>query len=132
MNTIPTVVVVDDDEDSLQIFAAVLSRRGYHPVPVTDGKAGLDIIRRIVPDLVVTDYQIPRFDGCELVEALSRDPATARIPTILVTADARPEVRTRAAQAGCTDLLLKPTDPFTLTERIRELLHPDRALAEVG
>jgi len=122
MNAARTVVIVDDDVDSREIYSAVLERRGYAAIPAADGEEGLVIIRRVLPDAVLADYQIPRFDGCDLVRAMSRDPATARIPTILVTADARPEVRKRAVEAGCADFLLKPSDPETLTRKIQALI----------
>jgi len=132
MNDARTVVVVDDDEDSRRICLDVLERRGYLAVAASGGEEGLGIIRRILPAAVVVDYQIPRFDGCELVRALARDPATARIPAILLTADARPEVRERAREAGCAGFLLKPSDPYELTDKIQDLIRPLRPLDRVA
>lgn len=132
MNDSRSVVIVDDDVDSRKIYTTVLRHLGYDTVTASDGEEALEVIRRIIPNAVVTDYRIPRLDGCELVRVLSRDEATAHIPAILVTADARPETRELAVQAGCAGFLLKPSNPRRLADAIHELIGAARSPVEAG
>jgi len=132
MNDSRTIVIVDDDTDSRKIYTTMLQHLGYDTVTASDGEEALGVIRRIIPDAVVTDFRIPHLDGCELVKALSRDVATAHIPAILVTADARPETRELAERAGCADFLLKPSDPAQIAAAIQRLIGPAQPLEQTG
>jgi CheY-like chemotaxis protein len=132
MSAAHTIVIVDDHEDSLRIYTTMLRHFGFETVTANDGYEAIDTIRRILPSAVVTDFHLPGLDGCELVKALSRDPATASIPAVLVTADARPEIRRRAEEAGCAEFLLKPSTPKHLAEVIEKLIGPAKPLEETA
>jgi len=132
MNATRTVVIVDDDADSRKIYTTVLRHLGYATVTASDGAEALEVIRRVVPDAVVTDFRIPRLDGCELLRAMSGDAATAHIPAILVTADARPETRKMGEQAGFDAFMLKPSDPGQLAEIIQDLIGSAQPLEKTG
>ena len=122
-----TVLVVDDHEDSRMIYSAVLQHDGYITISARDGEEALRFIQKYGADAVVADLHIPRLDGCELIKALKQDPATAHIRTILITADALPEARQQAEEAGCDVFLLKPTEPQHLAHKVRELIGTARS-----
>jgi CheY-like chemotaxis protein len=79
------VLVVDDSQSVLHFLRAVLEGERYEVATAADGKEGLEKIRELRPDVVVTDSIMPQIDGYELVRALREDPATADIPVIMLT-----------------------------------------------
>jgi two-component system cell cycle response regulator DivK len=81
-----TVLVVDGDEDHHRICAAYLPHLGYRVLNARAGPEGLRMAREHLPDLVVLDVLLPGMDGRRLFDALRADPATGRIPVLLVTA----------------------------------------------
>ena len=127
-----TILVVDDHEDSRMIYSTILQHYGYIAITARDGEEALRFIHKYGPDAVVTDLHIPRLDGCELIKALRQDPATAHIRTILITADALPEARQQAEEAGCDVFLLKPSEPHHLVHKVRELIGTARSQITVA
>lgn len=120
------VLVADDDEDSRIIYTTMLQHHGYVTIPARDGEEALRLTRKYLPQAVVTDVWPPRLDGCEVAKAIKQDPETAHIPTLVITADARPETRARAKEAGCDVFVLKPSHPQVIVEKVRELVRPPR------
>ncbi len=122
----PRVLVVDDNADMRDHVARILGQE-YDVVRAEDGQQGLELARRISPDLVLTDIMMPRLDGFGLLQALRSDPATHTVPVIFISARAGEEVRVEGLQAGADDYLVKP---FTANElRARVGAHVQMALA---
>jgi DNA-binding response OmpR family regulator len=108
------VVLIDDDPDLRQLIKLTMEFAG-------DGKAGIALTQQVQPDVVVADLMMPGMDGYEVCRRLRTDPATAGIPTILLTA--RKEIdEVRLAEAGAAGVLFKPFEPDDLTARILELI----------
>ena len=114
------ILVIDDDADVLEIASLSLRYLGHMEVAVAEsgadgiGKAALE-----QPDAILLDVMMPGMDGPETLAALRRDPATARIPVIFLTA------RPRDAQAegeNVAGVLAKPFDAVALPARIRAIL----------
>jgi CheY-like chemotaxis protein len=82
-----TILVVDDEPDLRFILRRILERAGHEVVEAGHGAAALESVRGSRPDLVVTDIMMPVMDGVELVRRLRADPATARIPILVVSGD---------------------------------------------
>ncbi|MBI5104510.1 MAG: response regulator, partial [Solirubrobacterales bacterium] len=118
---VPTVLVADDSADMRDYFVRLL--RGHvHVRVVPDGVAALEEIRREPPDLVLTDVMMPRLDGYGLLRALREDPATARLPVIMVSARAGEESAVEGLDAGADDYLVKPFTRLELLARVRSTL----------
>jgi CheY-like chemotaxis protein len=81
-----TVLVVDDDPSAVELMSAYLSRPGFSVLRAYGGQEGIELARQHVPDLAVLDLVMPDVGGIEVVEALKREPGTANIPIIMVTA----------------------------------------------
>jgi len=81
-----TVLVVDDDPKAVQLISAYLDPAGYRVLPAFGGQEGIDVARRQRVDLIVLDLMMPEVNGFDVVEALKRDAATAKIPILIVTA----------------------------------------------
>ena len=78
-----TILLVDDEVDSLWLFKLVLEERGYHVIVAEDGNAALAKASRCLPDLIVTDWNMPGTDGVELCQRLKCYPALAQIPVVM-------------------------------------------------
>ena len=120
--TAPRIVVADDEPDVRELIACRLSRSGYEVVEATDGAEALRLALAEPPDLVVLDVMMPKLDGYELTRRLRADPATRRVPVILLTARAQEADVSQGFAAGADDYLRKPFNPDELVARVRAVL----------
>ncbi|WP_448628230.1 ATP-binding protein [Geodermatophilus sp. URMC 64] len=115
------VLVVDDNADMRAYLTRLLAPH-WTVRTAADGRAALDSVAAAPPDLVVTDVMMPGVDGFELLRTLRRDPATRRIPVLMLTARAGQEAAVEGFAAGVDDYLAKPFDAPELVARVRVLL----------
>jgi two-component system phosphate regulon response regulator PhoB len=117
-----SIVVIEDEDAIRDVVAYNLRRAGYDVVTASDGRAGLDAVRRAVPSLVVLDVMMPELDGLEVCRALRDDPVTALVPVIMLTArDAEDDV-VAGLGAGADDYVTKPFGPRELVARVDAML----------
>jgi CheY-like chemotaxis protein len=119
---VAAVLVVEDDESSLELVTAILERSGHDVVAVGSAEEVGRLLRDLRPALVLVDVRLPGEDGLALTRRLRADPATASIPVLVVTAHARPEDRRAAFEAGCTAWLPKPLDTRLFARTVSLLL----------
>jgi CheY-like chemotaxis protein len=117
-----TVLVIEDDESSLELVTALLERSGHDVLAATSAEEVDSLLRARLPALVLIDVCLPGLDGLALTRRLRADPATASLPIFVVTAHARPEDRTAAFEAGCTAWLTKPLDTRLFARTLSLLL----------
>jgi CheY-like chemotaxis protein len=117
-----TILLVEDDEDTRQMYAVSLECYGFQIRHARDGLEGVSLAAMVQPDVIVMDLAMPRMDGLEATRRLKNDPATASIPVVVLTALTSPGDCTRALQAGADDFLTKPLDPDALAYRLRDRL----------
>ena len=110
------VLVVDDDEDTTQLFATALSACSASVVTATSAREALRVLGTQPLDVVVTDIAMPGADGYWLVREMRQleDARTRALPVLAVTAFGREHFRARALAAGFVDHLEKPVDPEAL------------------
>jgi len=118
----PKVLVVDDEPDAVELIDFNLKAAGYEVVIAADGNEALKKARSSLPDLIVLDLMLPEVDGLEVCKILRRDPATAAIPIIMVTAKAGEIDRVLGLELGADDYITKPFSPRELLARIRAVL----------
>ena len=116
------VLVADDHPDSRAVFRAILEHHGRSVLDVCDGEACLRVARERRPDVIVLDLRMPAITGWDVALHLKRDPVTAGIPLLAVTASAFPEDHARALEAGCSRVLVKPVGVRELLANVDELL----------
>jgi CheY-like chemotaxis protein len=117
-----TVVYVEDEAAVQRLVEFWLLDAGYTVHLADDGAAGLQLVRDVQPDLVVTDALMPVMSGDELVEALRSDPATATVPIVMATAAASPLRVERMLARGCTAVLGKPMEEASFLAAVRAAL----------
>ena len=105
------IVVADDNEDSAQSFAMLLSFSGHEVRIAHDGEEALDAVRAFRPDFAFLDIGMPRLSGYEVAEAVRAEPWGREVRLIAVTGWGQPDDKLRAQNAGFDQHLLKPIDP---------------------
>lgn len=118
----PTIVVIEDEDAIRDVVEYNLQRAGFAIRSASDGRAGLRLVRDAAPRLVVLDLMLPELDGLALCRELRGDPATSRIPMIMLTAkDAEADV-IAGLRAGADDYVTKPFSPSELVARVEAVL----------
>jgi cyclic di-GMP phosphodiesterase len=125
------VLVVEDDVANRALLTHLLTRAGYEPFAVGDGRDGLRAALEEGPDLVLLDVELPGLNGFDVCRALRADPRTVALPIILLTGRGAIGDVVAGLDAGADDFLRKPYDEAELMARIRSVLRLADALAEV-
>lgn len=102
----PSILVVEDDPSSRQALSELLTEDGYQVTTANDGEAALAAVENAVPALIISDVNMPRRNGFELVQALRSRPAAARVPILLLSAVAEPARRAAGLDLGADDFLI--------------------------
>ncbi len=126
----PKILLVDDEPDALEVLGFKLREAGFAPIFARDGARALATARQERPDLIVLDLMLPEVDGLEVCKILRRDPATAAIPILMLTARAAEMDRVLGLELGADDYVTKPFSPRELVLRIRKLLQRMQAADE--
>ncbi|SPM33670.1 histidine kinase, partial [Mycobacterium rhizamassiliense] len=113
------VLVADDNADMRDYLCHLLRTAGYEVDEVADGRQALDAIHAHAPDLLISDVMMPGLDGLQLLTALRRDPRTAALPVLLLSARAGPAASIEGLLAGADDYLVKPFAAAELLARAR-------------
>ena len=126
----PTILVIDDNNDIRQ-YEHTLLQDDYIVLEAVDGKEGLEIARKEVPDLVICDVMMPVMDGLEFTEQLKTITATSHIPVIMLTAKNLEEHRAEGYEHGADSYITKPFHSKVLLARIENLLKQRKLLKKL-
>lgn len=118
----PKILLVDDEPDALEVLGFKLKEAGYTALFAKDGARAIAAARTERPDLIVLDLMLPEVDGLEVCKILRRDPSTANIPILMLTARAAEMDRVLGLELGADDYVTKPFSPRELILRIKKLL----------
>ena len=117
------VLIIDDEDDIREVAALSLeSVAGWDVLTASSGAQGLAMAAREKPDAILLDVMMPGMDGPTTVRELKKNPATARIPVVLLTAKVQASDKKRFADLGVEAVLSKPFDPLKLSEQIAGIL----------
>jgi DNA-binding response OmpR family regulator len=116
------ILVIDDDVEVVELVCFNLKKAGYSIGTAGDGIDALKKARSLAPDLILLDLMLPGLDGFAVCEILRRDPATAAIPIIMLTALSSELSRLAGMDCGANDYLTKPFSPRLLVARVEKLL----------
>jgi two-component system alkaline phosphatase synthesis response regulator PhoP len=124
------ILVVDDEPDLLELVHYTLMRAGYEVGCVKSGEEALAQVQTRPPDLIVLDLLLPGLDGLEICMRLKRDPQTAAIPIVMLTARSEEADVVTGLELGADDYLTKPFSPRVLAARVKAVLRRQQVLEE--
>jgi two-component system cell cycle response regulator DivK len=116
------VLVVEDNELNLKLFCDLLRAHGYLTEPVRDGREAVARARAFLPDLIITDIQLPHMTGLELIQMLKADARLRTIPIMAVTAYSGRDDEDRVRAAGANAYVTKPISVVRFVGEVRALL----------
>ena len=125
----PEVLIIDDNIDIRTYLRSVLSEK-YNVSEASDGKVGLELARKIVPDIVLSDIMMPVMDELEFCQQLKTDKAISHIPVILLTARSLDEQRAEGYEHGADAYISKPFSLRLLLSRIDNLIESRKKLSQ--
>ena len=129
MNTRPTILVVEDEADLAELLCYHLEREGYHTRRVGDGERAMADAQRQPPDLIILDRMLPGLSGDEVALRLKREPRTASIPIIMLTAKAEDEDELVGFALGADDYVRKPFSIKLVLARVSAVLRRQKTAA---
>ena len=118
----PEVLVVDDDRKTVDLVRLYLERAGYGVRVAYDGTRALELVHSHTPDLLILDLMMPHVDGLDVCHLLRGDPATARLPIIMLSARTTEEDKLAGLETGSDDYVTKPFSPRELVARVKAVL----------
>ena len=116
------VLVVDDEKDITALVAYHLEREGFTVLQAHDGLQALELVKRERPSLLVLDLMLPHLSGLDVCRRLRKEPDTARLPILMLTAKAEEADKVLGLELGGDDYLTKPFGPREVVARVKALL----------
>lgn len=116
------ILIIEDDQVMRENTAEILELARYEVTTAQNGKVGCSLAREMKPDLIVCDIMMPELDGYGVLHVLSKDPQTASIPFIFLTAKAEKSEMRKGMELGADDYLTKPFDDMELLNAIESRL----------
>ena len=120
------VLVVEDNDESRQLYVLVLTRAGFEVKEAVGGEEALQILEECDPDLLITDLRTPSMSGIDLIRRIRSQEQWANLPIIAISAYSHDQLA-HAALQGATRVLRKPFEPNRLLSAVFELTRKKRA-----
>jgi len=124
---IPLVLVVEDYQDTREMYAAYLQFSGFRVAEAADGMEAIEKTRELLPDIILMDLALPKMDGWEATRRLKADDRTSHIPIVALTGHALAGYAEGALKAGCDAFVTKPCLPDALVAEIQRMLSARRS-----
>jgi twitching motility two-component system response regulator PilH len=118
----PLVLIVDDSPTEQHVFCKALERHGYETVVASDGEEAIAIAEQVRPEVIVMDVVMPGMNGFQATRRLSRNPVTAEIPVVIVSAKGQETDRIWGLRQGAAQYLVKPIDIKDLVTAVEAAL----------
>ncbi len=117
-----TVLTVDDSRTMRDMLHMALTDAGYRVLQAVDGVHGLEMLESDdVPDVIITDINMPRLDGFGFIEGVRQDARHRATPILVLTTESDSAKKNRAREAGATGWIVKPFNPEKLVEAVRRV-----------
>ena len=116
------ILIVDDEQDIVELLSYNLEKEGFSTVKAYDGEAALGLVRSEKPDLMILDLMLPKMNGLDVCKAIRRNPETANLPIIMLTAKGDEIDKIIGLEIGADDYITKPFSIKELIARVRAIL----------
>jgi two-component system, chemotaxis family, chemotaxis protein CheY len=115
------ILTIDDSKTMRDMLMLTLAEAGFDVLQAVDGQDGLDVLVNERVDVVITDINMPRMDGYEVIRQLRSNPSHKTTPILVLTTESEADKRNLAREAGATGWMVKPFDPDRLVETVRKV-----------
>ena len=115
------ILTIDDSKTMRDMLMLTLAEAGFDVIQAVDGQDGLDVLAREQVDVIITDINMPRMDGYEVIRNLRKNPAHKSTPILVLTTESEAEKKNLAREAGATGWMVKPFDPDRLVATVRKV-----------
>lgn len=116
------VLIVDDSPSQLMAMKKIMEKLGHEVISAEDGAQGVEVAKRELPDLILMDVVMPNLNGFQATRSISKEPATAHIPIVLVTTKDQVTDKVWGLRQGAKAYLTKPVNEAALVALVRDLL----------
>jgi phosphate regulon transcriptional regulator PhoB len=116
------IMIVDDEQDIVELLSYNLEKEGFSIVKAYDGEAALGLVRSEKPDLMILDLMLPKMNGLDVCKSIRRNPETATLPIIMLTAKGDEIDKIIGLEVGADDYITKPFSIKELIARVRAVL----------
>ena len=115
----PTILVIDNDPSTSAVFKRLLETKDYNVLTTNSSRESLDIVERVMLDLIILDLLMPEMDGWQLCKAIRE---MTRTPILIISAIESSEIITKTLNLGADDYLVKPVSSITLLAHVKNLV----------
>lgn len=116
------ILIADDDLDILDVIRITLETEGYEVIEAHDGKEAVEMVKKSNPDLLITDFKMPKMCGDEVCKTLKQDILIQHMPIIMLTGKGEVTDKIHGINAGADDYIVKPFEPQELVARVKMVL----------
>jgi len=116
------IMTADDSSSVRQMVSFTLKQAGYEVIEAVDGEDAVSKLSGQKIDMLITDLNMPRMDGIELIRQVRMNPANKFIPIVMLTTESQPEMKQKGKEAGATGWIVKPFKPEQLVAITKKLL----------
>jgi two-component system phosphate regulon response regulator PhoB len=121
-----TILVIDDEEDIRELIRYNLSKEGYRVECAMSGEEGLEILKSLIPDMIILDLMLPGIDGLEVCRQIKSEQNLKQVPVIMVTARGDEPDIVAGLELGADDYVSKPFSPKVLLARVKSVFRRGR------
>lgn len=124
---VDTILAVDDSRTIRDLIDFVLTGAGYRTVTAVDGADGLEKLKALKPDLVITDLNMPKMNGYDFIRNARAAPTTAAVPILVLTTEADDITKAKVRELGANGWIAKPFNPTQLLDTVKRVSPPKAA-----
>jgi two-component system chemotaxis response regulator CheY len=115
------ILAIDDSRTIREMLRMALCAAGFDVYLASDGQEGVEILEKVHPDVVITDINMPRMNGFEVIESIRSGGGLRALPILVLTTESAQDLKDRARNAGATGWIVKPFDDAKLISAIRRI-----------
>lgn len=124
-----SILIIEDEISVMNTISEIFGTE-YNLIEASDGKNGLELAKQVIPDIIISDINLPEISGIEICTLLKNEQLTSHIPVLLITSHVEKKLKDIAFQSGANDFIEKPFNPFYLKKKIESLLEYRTKLIE--